>query len=877
MGLPAQRIATSHRAPPERELLSTMTAPPNSAATDNDVILGRLLDEVTERAARGEAIDLEAFLQEHAAHTAGLQELLPALQALYGLGRTPSAASGISSAAYDAAAAWTLPSGTLGDFRLLQELGRGGMGVVYAAEQISLDRPVAVKVLPLAALLSETQMQRFKNEARAAAMLHHPHIVGVHTVGCERGIHFYAMELVRGRTLAEVIRELRPAQAPSGAQLAPAASSTSAETRAQAASSTFRVRPKLEHARLVARLGQQAAEALEYAHQQGIVHRDIKPSNLMVDDQGRLRITDFGLAHMTGGHDLTMTGDVVGTLRYMSPEQAAGRPVVDPRVDVYSLGITLYELLTLRPAFEAVDRRHLFRDVLEASPPRPRQLDPSIPVDLETIVLKAVAKEPADRYATARELAEDLGRFLEHKPIRARPLGRLARGWRWCQRNPVIAALASAVFCLAMLVSVASPWIAIRQSSLAQGYRRQLDVADLNVAYQEWNSGNVGMVQAILERHPLEESKDTAANFPWRHLAWEYERSQATIVGRHDGGATAVAAAHSGSIVVSGGRDGLIVFTGLETHKTVRRWRAHEFGVESLAISPDGSWLASSGGDRMVKIWNVEHEPKLLQSLPCGALAKAVAVSPDGRRVVAGTDAGTLLAWSATGETLWTRAIDPYRLNDVEFSPDGAWVAVAGEGNNVQVLRADTGEFVRAFEDLKLNAFAVAFSRDGNQLVTSTADGARVWDVRTGQVLPGFQHWMTSGPAMAVSNSGLLATGGHDRVVQLWDTYTGRRLAKFAAHHDLVSGVAFTPDGRQVVSASLDGTVRVFDVSEALELRERWAKVSFEWPTSLALPPGGNHPQPSRTPAAGRKPAATPLKRSQSACPSKCQHLTLPV
>jgi serine/threonine protein kinase len=296
--------------------------------------------------------------------------------------------------------------------------------VVYEAEQLSLRRRVALKVLPFAGMLDPRQLQRFRNEAQAAACLHHGNIVPVYFVGCERGTHFYAMQLIEGQTLAAMIREMtRPkdkyeAGEPRVVPL-PAPSGT---TLAAKADSTARSGSGRDYFRRVAELGVQAAEALDYAHQMGVVHRDVKPSNLMLDGRGTLWVTDFGLAQMQHGEgELTLTGDLVGTLRYMSPEQTMGkRAPIDQRTDVYSLGVTLYEMLTLRSAFVGQCRQELLRQVAFEEPKVPRRINKAIPTELETIVLKAMEKKPADRYATAQELADDLQHWLEDKAIRAR-------------------------------------------------------------------------------------------------------------------------------------------------------------------------------------------------------------------------------------------------------------------------------------------------------------------------------------------------------------------------------------------------------------------------------------------------------------------------
>ncbi len=341
----------------------------------------------------------------------------------------------------------------LGDYRIVREIGRGGMGVVYEAVQLSLGRRVALKVLPFAAGLDAKQLQRFKNEAHAAAQLHHTNIVPVHAVGAERGVHFYAMQLIEGQNLATLIEDLRRRE-PSGVPARPGGGTTgphllsppparvpAADTRPAlgAQLSTQRSGRTAEFFRTAARLAVQAADGLEYAHQMGIVHRDIKPANLLIDGRGNVWITDFGLAQLQSDAALTQTGDLVGTLRYMSPEQAGGRrALVDHRADVYSLGATLYELLTLRPIFDGPDQPALLHQILHDEPKPPRAVDRAIPAELETIVLKALGKAPDERYASARELADDLNRFLRDEPILARRPTVVQRARKWLRRHPAV-------------------------------------------------------------------------------------------------------------------------------------------------------------------------------------------------------------------------------------------------------------------------------------------------------------------------------------------------------------------------------------------------------------------------------------------------------
>jgi serine/threonine protein kinase/tetratricopeptide (TPR) repeat protein len=498
---------------------------------DSDQSLGDLIEELSLRVEAGDQIDLSKFLEAHPQHAEELRGLLPALRLLADFSRSGAAHVPVSTAE----GAGSPPSSDLGDFRLIRELGRGGMGIVYEAEQMSLGRRVAVKVLPFAGAMDAKQLQRFKNEAQAAASLHHTNIVPVYFVGCERGVHYYAMQLIEGCTLAALIRDLRResglekeqscsqpeaksleilfgpgSDRAAGTDIPPTAAYTiespspqpffpegrgaqepfpvaplgrgdggegTATTRRVAALTTERSTKNPAFFRTIANLGIQAAEALEHAHQMGIVHRDIKPANLLLDPRGNLWITDFGLAQFQAGAELTMTGDLVGTLRYMSPEQMlAKRVVIDHRTDIYSLGVTLYELLTLQPAFKSESRQELLRQIAFDEPHPPRKINPSIPVELETVILKALEKNAADRYASAQDIANDLRRFLDDKPIHARRPTVAQRIAKWGRRHRgyvTAAIVALAVCALTSTTSAVLIWKSKLRADLA--YQNELE------------------------------------------------------------------------------------------------------------------------------------------------------------------------------------------------------------------------------------------------------------------------------------------------------------------------------------------------------------------------------------------------------------------
>jgi serine/threonine protein kinase/tetratricopeptide (TPR) repeat protein len=502
------------------------------ASTSGPDLFNRLADEFAERYRRGERPPLSEYTDKYPELADEIRELFPALVAIEQFGSGAEQSTGPVSPQPETAR--PIPE-RLGDYRIVREIARGGMGIVYEAIQESLGRHVALKVLPEHRLSDPNQLERFRREARAAAMLHHTNIVPVFGVGECAGVHHYAMQYIQGQSLDDVLREVKRLRGVKAAE--PALSDLAGHDPALAASvaielvsgrfarqtgghvttdSETALHPPtpVEHPatnaalegsfpssssivgqsgslyyRSVARIGIQAAEAIAYAHHHKVLHRDIKPSNLLLDLQGTVWVTDFGLAKAEGEGALTHTGDVVGTLRYMAPERFRGE--ADARSDVYALGLTLYEMLALEPAFAAEERARLIDKILRAEPSKPRQLDPRIPRDLETIILKAMAREPSDRYRTALELALDLRRFLEDKPITARRPRVIDRAAKWAQRHrAAVATGLVGLLAAGAIMAAGAGWIfrdrAARQAMIELEVNRALDEAATLQAQAKW-------------------------------------------------------------------------------------------------------------------------------------------------------------------------------------------------------------------------------------------------------------------------------------------------------------------------------------------------------------------------------------------------------
>ncbi len=585
-------------------------------------------------------------------------------------------------------------------------IGRGGMGVVYQAQQESLSRKVALKVLPSSALLSPEDILRFKREAQAAARLHHTNIVPVHGVGEDQGIHFYVMQYIEGRGLDAIIAELRrsrakprtpheqagqtPPQAPdetarlagyietgqlSGLHSIPdtqvAPHSGGALPERHVARSDFPSTVTEPHAvlngpssngsaevsghvpaskvflRSVARIGEQVAEALEYAHTQGVLHRDIKPSNLLLDRDGTTWITDFGLAKLSGSEDLTQSGSFVGTLRYMAPERFRGKG--DARSEVYSLGLTLFELITLRPAFEAADYDSLIRKVSQEEPPRLRTLAPATPVDLQTIIHKAIAREPELRYQSAGALAEDLRRFIEDRPILARRESLGERLVRWSRKNRLLAGLIATVILLGGALTVGSMVLYYRAAVRAEAGRRQLVLMNVAAASERMDEGD--FLRAL---PPLGEALKLDQGDPAREEGHRY-RLGSVLWGTpriiqlcpHDGIVTSASFSSDGQRILTACADGRVRVWDLSSTLPVAPAINHGEFVDYAEFNPQGTRIVTAGRDGSARVWDARTAAAITPPLRHSGGVPFATFSPDGRRVATAGWDGTARVWDA--------------------------------------------------------------------------------------------------------------------------------------------------------------------------------------------------------------------------------------
>ncbi|MBN9121480.1 MAG: protein kinase [Planctomycetes bacterium] len=744
---------------------------------------------------------------------------------------------------------------SLGRFVIREELGAGAFGTVYRAFDPVLNREVALKVLKAEVAADARRVQRFLREAKAAAGLHHPHIVAVFDAGQDGGRYYIASAFIAGRPLADAIPD-------GGAKFARAA-----------------------------KLVRELAEALAYAHEQGVVHRDVKPANVMLDAQGRVHLMDFGLAAKSDGESkLTTDGAVMGTPAYMSPEQAAGQTgEAQPATDQYAVGVVLYELLTGQVPFTG-PLPVVIHNVIRTDPEPPRHHRADVPVDLETICLKAMSKRPGDRYAGCQDLADDLRRWLEGEPVSARPLPRWERAVRWVRKNPALASagvLGAVVTVLGLITASVVPlWFraesakkdaiqqreeadarraeAVQQRGIAEEAQRDANtqrgvalaardkIAALNaqlerfnygrtiqVAYQAWRDNNVVATRGLLDGTPPH-----LRGWEWNYVNRICDSSLLTL-GGHKAPLYSAAFSPDGTRIVTGSWDHTAKVWDAKTGNELLTLGGHKAPLFSAAFSADGSRIVTASGDGTAKVWDAKTGTELLTLKGHRDGVLSVAISADGTRIVTASADRTAKVWEVpaakpegfakTGTELLTLRGHTDIVFSAAISADGTRIVTGSWDHTAKVWDAKTGNELLTLKGHTGQVHSVAISADGARIATGSFDQtAKIWEVlsakpegfaKTGTELLTLKGHMGSVTSVSFSTDGTrIATGSTDRQVKVWEVpsakpegfaKTGSELFTLKGHTDGVYAASFSPDRTQIVTASFDLTAKVWEVPSA--------------------------------------------------------------
>jgi WD40 repeat protein/predicted Ser/Thr protein kinase len=729
-----------------------------------------------------------------------------------------------------------LPS-HIGGYHILRRRGEGGMGIVYEAEQDNPRRIVALKVIR-SGLVPEL-VKRFKQEAQILGRLHHPGIAQVYEAGMsEDGRLFFAMEFIRGVPLDAYARD-----------------------------PGLDARARLD---LLARV----CDAVQHAHQNGVVHRDLKPGNILVEESGQPKVLDFGIAHVTSVDLLTTstrtrTGLLLGTWNYMSPEQFAAHPSgLDGRSDVYTLGVLLFELLAERLPYhlDQLSVHEVARVIEREEPLRLGSIAKVYRGDVEVIVARALEKDKARRYASAGELASDIRRHLRGEPIQARPVGAAGRCWRWARRNPSIAGLAGVLAGVLVLTSMGSllaarlfytqaqaqrtladereaeRQIAVQAGAKEAAARGKADEANAglratqeelrrtvyatrsNLALAACDAADLGRVRSLLELLRPAPNEPDRRGWEWRYL-WQLAHEDRLTLRAREGGFAHVAFSPDGRILAGLGRNGCIQLwdrhTG-ELRKTIgmtTRGRLADLsgGIGALAFSPDGRSLAGPGPDASLVLYDVDTGlPTLRFEGPPEAVLN-LAWSPDRRTLIAALAKHRMRAWDARDGHLIQDRFGEHGgpVAAVAFSPDGRTIASASYDHTVKLWSPEDRDHPRAvLKGHTDEVHAVAVSPDGRRVASAGRDRTlRIWDARSGaelDVMRGHTGLVTS--LAYLPDGSKVVTASADQTVRVWDTASRQELRSFKATDDL-GAVAVSPDGHDIAAASNDGTVRVWDAS----------------------------------------------------------------
>jgi WD40 repeat protein/serine/threonine protein kinase len=832
--------------------------PENTNGTEREDRLNAILASWLEAAESGQALDEREFIARYpefapelSRHIATWKHFAPFRSPDNRGGDTPHSPSATPRSANDTSpspGAETLsPVGEarfFADYELLEEIGRGGMGVVFKARQKGPNRLVALKMVRGDRFMSDEDVQRFRNEAELVAQLDHPNLVPIYEVGQwpagdgNSPVFYFTMKLIEGGSLSKLIASGFPGTGSCG-QLP---------------------LTRREFQRNAAQLLVPIAEAIHQAHQRGILHRDLKPSNILLDVEGRPHVSDFGLAKRVTlfadyppDASLTETGAIVGTPQYMSPEQADGKQgTITTATDVYGLGAILYALLTGRPPFQEATPLETLVRVKDREPDRPTAINPRVDRDLETICLKCLEKEPVKRYGSAQAVAEELQRWLADKPIQARPMTRPARLWRWCRRNPKVAVpTILSLFLLAVVLGglLVSTVLIMGQRDQARTHqalaenreatlRRHVYVADVHQAHQEWENGNLERMREILQRYIPRQGEEDLRTFAWFYL-WRLGHIQPLIRTLSGQGKEIFSATFSpdGKELATAGKDGTVRLTDtISGHERLRIPVSPGLDVNSVVFSPDGQTLATASDLGSVRLWDRTTGQQIARLRAHKGDALAVAFSPDGQTLATGGEDRVIRLWDLqTRQVVGVCSLQmalpkeygvlplPWgRVGSLAFSPDG------------KILASSNFEHCTILWDVERRGVAFMFPTSRSYCTTMSHDGILVAyaggedviflidRVSRRKVANWSLPWGGGIRSLAFSPDDLtLAAAGQDGTIRFWDVSTRKMRNAIHAHQGRISCLSYSPDGSTLVSASQDGTARVWDLRAGLPRRPR--------------------------------------------------------
>jgi tRNA A-37 threonylcarbamoyl transferase component Bud32 len=828
----------------ERILVEPFLAEHSASAVEPSILRQIVLLEMLLRRERGEAIEPKEYLQRFGALQADLDRQFRLLQAI-DLAAPASICPPAQAASlpvtgpleqpptikYQAPAGEPGPGApgpaalALPGYRVVGLIGRGGSGAVYQAIQLSLGRIVAIKMLCPELQQDASLLQRLKGEARALGQLQLPGVVQIHEVNTINGQHYLILEYVEGGSLAAAL--------------------------------SGRVLDSKQAARMVHDL----AATMQAVHGKGIVHRDIKPGNILLTADGQPKVTDFGLARRLGeqeraslrsslnGRTVSSSalseaqGDVLGTPSYMAPEQARGETnQIGPATDVYQLGAVLYEMLTGRPPFRGTSLLDTLDQVIHDAPLSPRYLHPGLSRDLATICLKCLEKEMTKRYATAKELAEDLQRFLEGKPIHARPIGLLGQAIKWARRQPLAASLIGLVV-TSVLTGLVGMTLAWSETNAARLRAEQESEARLLAYDEESKQRRRAEGQLYFARISLANRERLAGKPAWARQQldacpggqrnWEWYCLDRLIQGKgtrswegHERALSCLAFDKSSATLASVGGNGTICLWQVSSGKLLHKLRGHLGSVAWVCFSPDGKDLASAGDDQSILLWHADSGRPWKQLLGHDQAVSVVAFHPNGRLLASATfdseKPGEVWLWDIeSGKAIHRYRGHTSRITGLAYSPDGKWLASSSHDATVRLLDGLTAREVRIFRGHQLAVSSVAFSPDGRLIASAagrveaespTQEEVLIHETDTGKVLHKLQGHRQRPTTVAFGPDGKrLATAGWDGEVKLWDVATGQEVLALEGHQAAIMHVTFSPDGRWLASGGLDHRVRLWD------------------------------------------------------------------